>query len=193
MENIAKSECGRVHGPNWLKWVGHLKGKANIRGLELGTFQGDSAQWFLDNIFTDPSSGYTCVDIFTGSVEHAIAQIDCTSNEAITREKLKNYRNVQIFKMYSNLYFASTFYTDQFDFIYIDAAHDAMNVLRDAVLSFEALKPGGTIVFDDYTWRVMPREIDNPRIAIDAFAACYADSIEFLGKGSQYAIRKLNK
>jgi hypothetical protein len=68
-----------------------------------------------------------------------------------------------------------------------------MNVLRDAVLSFEILKPGGIMVFDDYSWRVMPRDIDCPKIAIDAFVACYADHLEFLGKGSQYAIRKLNK
>lgn len=191
MENIAKSECGRVHGPNWLKWVGHLKGKSNIAGLELGTFQGDSAQWFLDNIFTDPTSKYICVDPFTGSIEHSIAGIDCTKNEAITREKLKQYSNVVIHTEYSNqLLWGSNL---QLDFVYIDAAHDAMNVLRDAVLSFEILRPGGVIVFDDYSWRVMPRDIDCPRIAIDVFATCYADHIEFLGKGSQYAIRKLNK
>lgn len=191
MENIAKSECGRVHGPNWLKWTGYLKSKPNITGLELGTFQGDSAQWFLDNIFTDATSQYICVDPFTGSIEHSIAAIDCTQNEAITREKLKQYQNVVILKEYSNQVLLSN--DTKLDFVYVDAAHDAMNVLRDAVLAFERLKPGGVIVFDDYSWRVMPREVDCPRIAVDAFAACYADHIEFLGKGSQYAIRKLNK
>ena len=191
MENIAKSECGRVHGPNWLKWVGHLRGKSNIDGIELGTFQGDSAQWFLDNIFTDPTSKYLCVDPFTGSVEHSIAGIDCTKNEAITREKLKIYPNATIYKGYS--YEALWGQDNLVDFVYVDAAHDAMNVLRDAVMSFQVLKPNGVMIFDDYSWRVMPRDIDCPRLAIDAFAACYADHIEFLGKGSQYAIRKVNK
>lgn len=191
MDNIAKSECGRVHGPNWLKWAGHLQGKANVRGLELGTFKGDSAQWFLDNIFTDPSSQYYCVDTFEGSIEHKVAEIDCTANEKITREKLAGYSNVFINKAYSNDFLVNA--AIDFDFIYVDAAHDAMNVLRDAVLSFEILKPGGIMVFDDYSWRVMPRDIDCPKMAVDAFVACYADHIAFLGKGSQYAIRKLNK
>lgn len=176
------------HADNWLNWLGYLKGKPNVSGLELGTFQGASAEWALSNIFTDPTSHYTCVDTFEGSIEHHINGIDCSKNEAITREKLAKFDNVSIFKSYSNIFLKDC--QDKFDFIYIDAAHDALNVMRDAVLSFELLKPNGTIIFDDYAWKEMPKEIERPKMAIDAFIACYATEITFLGKGWQAAIRK---
>lgn len=190
MENIAKSECGRVHGPNWLKWTGHLKNKPGVIGLEVGTFKGDSAQWFLDNIFTNATSQYVCVDTFEGSIEHKIGGIDCSENEKITREKLSSYDNVTIHREYSNKFMGVT--EMMFDFIYVDAAHDSMNVMRDAVLGFEILKPGGVMVFDDYTWNVMPRPIDCPRMGVDAFVSCYAEHLRVLGRGYQFAIQKLN-
>lgn len=177
-----------AHGPNWLIWAGHLRSNPSARGLELGTFQGASAEWALQNLFVGPASHYTCVDTFEGSVEHHLNGIDCTSNEKIAREKLSVFNNVTIWKGYSNKFLATT--QDAYDFIYIDAAHDAMNVMRDAVLSFEVLKSGGVIVFDDYTWREMPRPIDCPKMAVDAFLSCYADHLEVLGKGYQVAIRK---
>lgn len=183
-----------MHGPNWLKWTGHLKGQKDIVGIELGTFQGDSAQWFLDNIFTDPTAIYHCVDTFEGSVEHHIAGIDCRSNLDITREKLKDA--IAEKRCFINIGYSADQLVDirclgfSADFVYVDAAHDALNVLRDAVLSFELLKVGGVMVFDDYLWHVMPRDVDCPKMAIDAFVSCYADQIEVLGKGSQLALRR---
>ena len=194
LTNIARSECGRVHGPNWLKWAGHLAGKDQVIGLELGTFKGDSAEWFLDNIFTSPHSVYHCVDMFQGSVEHKQAGIDCTSNETITREKLARFGDkVKIHVGYSAAVMTNELAISEYpflDFVYVDAAHDAMNVLRDAVLAFQLLKPNGVMVFDDYNWRVMPRPIDCPKMAVDAFISCYGDHLTVLGVTSQYAIQK---
>ena len=61
----------------------------------------------------------------------------------------------------------------------------------DAVLGFELLKPGGVMIFDDYLWESMPRPIERPKIAVDAFLAAYADKLEVLQpRGWQIAIRK---
>ena len=55
------------------------------------------------------------------------------------------------------------------DLIYVDGSHHCDDVIVDAFKSFEMLKPGGVLIFDDYFWRHYPRAIDNPAGAINAF------------------------
>ena len=183
------------HGQNWSVWLSHLKGKPAV-GLELGSFRGASAEWALENIFTHPDSTYTCVDTFEGSDEHKVNGIDCSDNEKITRERLKKYEDrAWIVKGYSDSFLRTRDFektTESIDFVYVDAAHDSMNVLRDAVLAFDLLKKGGIMVFDDYTWTSMPDPIDRPKIAIDAFLSCYVKRIRVIDKGYQVAIKKIN-
>ena len=54
---------------NWDRVLAEFKGKANVHALEIGSFEGRSAIWFLDNILTDPTSTLTCVDVFTDEIE----------------------------------------------------------------------------------------------------------------------------
>lgn len=176
----------KAHGHNWREWLGHLK-DTPAQALELGTWMGESAEWALQNIFTHPDARYTCVDTFEGSAEHHLAGIDCSLIESDARERLAPFGNrVVITKAYSNKHG----WTGQYDFIYVDAAHDAMNVLRDAVLHFERLKVGGIMIFDDYEWKVYPDEIDRPKLAVDAFLSCYARKMEIIGLGWQMALKK---
>lgn len=39
---------------------------------------------------------------------------------------------------------------DEYDFIYIDAAHDYEHVMMDIIHTWKALKSGGVMAFDDY-------------------------------------------
>lgn len=41
---------------------------------------------------------------------------------------------------------------NKFDFIYVDGLHLSQDVLYDALLSFDLLKVGGILIFDDYLW-----------------------------------------
>ena len=50
--------------PLWNAHVGAFRGKPDVHFLEVGTFEGRTALWFLDNILTHPSSSMTCVDFF---------------------------------------------------------------------------------------------------------------------------------
>lgn len=188
------SESEKAHGENWRAWLGHLK-DTTARGLELGTFMGESAEWMLTNIFTHPKSQYVCVDTFGGSVEHHVAGIDCSTLEADTIERLAPFGSrVEILRGFSHDALAVLRSMDrEFEFVYVDAAHDSMNVLRDAVFAFDVLVPGGVMIFDDYTWKVFPHDVDCPRLAIDSFVACYARQIEVIGMGAQLAIRKLHE
>ena len=184
------NEHTAAHGKNWTKWLGHLIGKTHVSGLELGTWKGDSAEWMLTHIFTGFANNYECVDTFEGSEEHALAGIDCSALEQETREKLRKFSPfVKIHKTTSDAFLRSC--PRLFDFIYVDAAHDSMNVLRDSVLAFDLLKPNGTMIFDDYQWTVMPNPLDCPKIGVDAFVSAYAKQIEVIGMGWQLAVRKV--
>lgn len=185
-------EHEKAHGANWRKWLGHLKDTPAC-GLELGTWKGESAEWMLNSIFTHEMSEYYCIDTFAGSEEHHLAGIDCSKLEEETRARLAPYQNrVVIFKgeSHQSLHEMCVIRELKLDFVYIDAAHDAMNVLRDAVLAFDILKVGGILVFDDLTWTVMPNAIDCPRMAIEALVACYAKQVEVIGMGSQLALKR---
>tara|TARA_B100000579_G_C22490351_1_gene692134 strand:- start:51 stop:686 length:636 start_codon:yes stop_codon:yes gene_type:complete len=82
-----------------------------------------------------------------------------------------------------------------FDFIYIDGSHMATDVITDAVLSFELLRIGGVIGFDDYLWKLQGSNsiVTNPKFAIDSFTNIFTSRIEILrGPNHQLYIRKIN-
>jgi predicted O-methyltransferase YrrM len=187
-EGNFSSEVGKAHGDNWLKWLGHLKDTPAV-GLELGTWKGESAEWMVENIFTHPRSRYFCVDTFEGSDEHRLAGIDCSGIEAEARTRLAKFENVTIHRNRSDRFLRDCF--GRPDFIYVDAAHNAMDVLRDSVLAFDLLKPGGIFLWDDYEWKVYPDPVDCPKLAIDSFLACYARRLEVIGLGWQMCVRKI--
>lgn len=181
------------HAANWRTWLGHLKDKPGVVGIELGSWKGESAEWFCRNIVTTRDSTLLCVDTFKGSAEHAAAGVDCSVLEAACRQRLIDFAQAEIVKMASDLFLRGSFGngTPYVDFVYIDAAHDAMNVLRDSVLAFDLLKVGGVMIWDDYFWEVMEAPVDRPKLAIDAFLLCYARRLEVIGLGGQVAVRKV--
>lgn len=186
------SEVGKAHGPNWSEWLGHLAGKHGASGLELGTWRGESAEWMLENIFTGTGAHYWCVDTFKGSEEHALAGIDCSQIETKTRARLERFGNrAQIFRSTSNRALRGFLRYQLFDFVYVDAAHDAMNVMRDSVLAWDMLQVGGVMIWDDFEWTGMADELDRPKMAIDAFLASYSRQLEVIGMGWQVAARKV--
>lgn len=190
MENhIAHTETGRVHGPNWLKWLAPFAGKPNVAGLEVGTFEGNSAEWMLDNIFTDPSSRYHCIDPFTGSIEHKVANINTANLEQSARARLSRFPNVEIHVGFSQHVLRDL--KAKVVCTYIDGDHTARATLRDAVLSFDLLEVGGIMIFDDLSWAVFPNELDRPKLGIECFLKAYARQITVIqAHGAQAVIRK---
>jgi predicted O-methyltransferase YrrM len=67
-----------------------------------------------------------------------------------------------------------------FDLIYVDASHYAVDVLTDAVLSFKLLKAGGILIFDDYLWAGDENIIYYPKIAIDSFTNIFSKHIKLI-------------
>jgi predicted O-methyltransferase YrrM len=177
--------------PIWTHYLKELKDKPNLRFLEIGSFQGRSTVWLLENILTDDTSAITCIDTFEGSIEHAIHfQNDIKNLFDIFSHNMSKFKNkVNIIKDKSQV--ALKQINEQYDFIYIDGDHKASSVIEDAILSFSLLKNGGIMIFDDYLWFGMKKFIDNPKPAIDAFLEMYADKITVMYKGYQVIIEKI--
>lgn len=176
---------------NWTHFLQDLKDKPNLRFLEIGSYQGRSTVWLLENILTHDTSTITCIDTFEGSAEHLKDyQYDLQTLFKVFCHNIYNFKNkVNIVKNKSQIVLKQI--NEQFDFIYIDGDHTASSVIEDAILSFSLLKKGGIMIFDDYEWSCNKTPIDDPKPAIDAFLLIYADKIKVLFKNNQVIIEKI--
>jgi predicted O-methyltransferase YrrM len=173
---------------NWGALFAEFKGHA-VAGLEVGTFEGKGAAWFLDTILTHPESRLTCIDTFEGSMEHSEQEKNALYNRCASN--LSPYPNVTIVKGSSHDVLRTM--TDRFHFIYIDGDHRAKSVLEDAVLAFRLLHYGGLMMFDDYLWQDprWPSPVDAPKLGIDAFLGVYSGRYSVIYTGGQVVIRKI--
>jgi hypothetical protein len=97
-------------------------------------------------------------------------------NVSVARGKTPHPANIHKIKKYSNHGLPDLMASGKygfFDLIYIDGSHQAPDVLTDAVMSFQLLRVGGVMIFDDYLWSMdKPGSQDvlkMPKPAIDAF------------------------
>jgi predicted O-methyltransferase YrrM len=113
------------------------------RFLEVGSFEGMSAIWMLENILTNENSKLFCIDAWAEWTGDAFIRFVENINKTGVRNK------VDIIKGDSSKYL-STFPDNYFDFIYIDGDHNERAVIQDAISAFRTLKEGGIMAFDDY-------------------------------------------
>jgi predicted O-methyltransferase YrrM len=165
----------------WRRALASIAGRPGVRLLEIGSFEGRSAVWFLENVLTDESSRLVCVDLFTPVLEarfdHNIRLVD-------------RHQQVRKLKGRSGDILPNLEPTS-FDAIYIDGGHDAGTVLLDGMLSWRLLKPGGILIFDDYLWETERPPAKRPQLAIDVFRDTMAESLEVLHEEYQVIVRKL--
>jgi predicted O-methyltransferase YrrM len=88
-----------------------------------------------------------------------------------------------------------SFPDEYFNWMYIDAAHDYEGVRRDIEAGARALKPGGLMIFNDYTnWSVVELESYGVTRAVNEFCVTHRWSVSFLALHSlgyyDIAIRK---
>jgi len=177
--------------PDWKKYTESLTGMPDLKFLEVGSFEGRSTVWMLENILTHPSSKILCVDTFGGSMEHERMSIDTTTIEDTFWHNIrltKAEEKVQVIKGTSQVVLR-TLPFNTFDLAYIDGSHVATDVLSDAVLTLPLMKHGGIMVFDDYYWDDEPDPLNRPKMAIDAFLRVNKGLYETIKKYEQVAIK----
>ena len=163
----------------WARYLGPWKGRPNVRGLEIGSFEGRSAVWFTQNILTHPSSSLTCIDPFS---ERLHLFFDHNIRVTGVQDRIHKITGL------SQDVLRALPVEEEFDFIYIDGCHLARCTLTDLVLSWALLKWGGLLLIDDYTWA--GPALHRPAIAVDAFIQIYSPLIQVVHKGHQVILRK---
>jgi predicted O-methyltransferase YrrM len=166
-----------------------FKDKKNLKFLQIGVFTGNCSAWLLKNILTDPSSLLVDIDPWCGNLPHE-SVYDWADIQAAYKEQIEPYgKKVQAHKAFSGDWLKDNREV-KYDFIYIDGDHLPESVTLDADLSWDLLKSGGIMAFDDYEWDHPDGTDKNPKPAIDAWLAKHKDDIEIIRKGWQVWIRK---
>ena len=163
-----------------------------IHILEIGSFEGRSTVWFVENMLRYSDSKITCVDTFSGSTEHFREKIDISKLEDVFDHNIQvtgKSKQVKKLKGYSQELLRDL-PLNSYEVIYIDGSHKGSDVLEDTILSFRLLKKGGIMLFDDYKWPGELAEIEKPKIAIDAFLTIFEGQYELLHKKNQVHIKK---
>lgn len=175
------------------RWEKHFKKlrKLPIQALEIGSFEGRSAVWALENIFVHPDATITCVDDFSLK-EFAGKKYYPGVIKRHFLENTKPYgKRVKLVESSSREALKDRALLEKkFDFIYIDANRHAKHVMEDAVLAFPLLNVGGHIVFDDYTIS-KTHDYTCPKKGIDAFLDLYNDEIKVIETKWQVIARKV--
>jgi predicted O-methyltransferase YrrM len=181
--------------PVWTQLIPLLPREPGKRDfLEIGSFEGRSAVWIMENMMSEHDS-LMCVDTWEGGEEHDNGEMGGAwerfcHNTALAFERAPN-RYYNHFKGESLLYLAQAINEGpEFDFIYIDGSHVAKDVLTDACMAWTLLRPQGIMVFDDYLWGKPRNILHRPKMAIDAFVNLFAEEIDVIHAGYQFIIRK---
>jgi predicted O-methyltransferase YrrM len=172
--------------PHWRRILEPYRGQPGVRALEIGSFEGRSTVWLLENILTHETAQIDCIDTFEGSVEHMGMGLDLRGllgrfldNIEPYKEKVRWIRGQSQWVLRADRWTLGRFAPGEYDFIYVDGSHKAADVLEDAVLSFRLLKVGGLMIFDDYIWNGGgPTEFDNPKRGIEAFYIAYGNQLK---------------
>ena len=181
------------HKTIWRRILNERKPK---RLLEVGSYEGMSTVFLIQELSKSHSIELHCIDNWEGGIEHKNIKTNMQeieerfiNNMKLASKGCRHRPNIKIHKGTSSHEMPKLITAglrEYFDFIYIDGSHQAPDVLLDAVLAFELLKIGGIMIFDDYLWNE-PRPggkdpLRCPKIAIDAFTSIYGNKVKIMSE-----------
>jgi predicted O-methyltransferase YrrM len=130
--------------PSWTTYVvPALAGRESVHWLEVGSYEGRSALWALDNILTGRGSTITCVDKWEGLWGQKCAEeknFDTNVASRVNVVKLQGLSKEVLPRLPAG----------HFHGAYIDGSHEEAEVYRDAAQVLPLLRPGAFLIFDDY-------------------------------------------
>ena len=161
--------------PSWEKHLFEFKDKADLRFLEIGSYEGRSTLWLLNNILTNKTSRITCIDIFE----------DAAHQNTWSKELYDKYNMSEVL---CNFKKNTKSYQDKID-LHIGYSQKILRTF-DPHPMFPTLKDGAILIFDDYAWKMFDNPLRHPGIGVDAFLAVYKDRYDLLEKDQQVILRK---
>lgn len=194
--NAPQASGGYQFSADWFSgresyWHAILTQLKPTKLLEIGSYEGRSTVFLIEQCAQIVPAEIVCIDSWQGGVEHDInemAEVEQRFDANVALAQKHDGHPVKVNKIKSLSYPAlirlSTNHRGTFDFIYVDGSHQAPDVLADAVLSFELLRRGGIMIFDDYLWSMEPfgqqDPLNMPKPAIDAFINIYQRKLRVL-------------
>ncbi len=169
--------------PVWDNLFKSLKNQEDLKYLEVGVFEGRSLIWMLQNIFNHSSSNAVAIDTF----------FECP------REKLvENLRRAKVLERIDLVEGNSRdalkkMEPAQFDLIYIDADHRARGAMADLILSWDLLRIGGYLIFDDYNIHSSINPVEaSVMIGADCFLTAFQNELRlvFHDQVRQFIVQK---
>jgi predicted O-methyltransferase YrrM len=171
------------HAANWTAWLAHLAGQAGVAALEIGSHEGRSAIWLLEHVLTDPWSSLVCVDPWLRP--EVRQRFDRNLIESGCRHKVRAITGQS--RLLPTWIDAGTL-----DLVYVDGSHEGRNVLQDGLNAIDLLRPGGTLILDDYRYQGNPDWPQHhlPGPAIDALLQLCDWQLDVIHVGYQVCARR---
>jgi predicted O-methyltransferase YrrM len=182
--------------------------------LEIGSFEGKSTVWFIENLLKNENSTITCIDPWMNFYQNSNSfesynpstktqsgvdyLIDDIKGKFLYNINETGYPTKVIVRQGMS-YLELPKLIDQnklYDVIFIDGNHTSPFVLTDAVLCWYLLKPNGIMIFDDYLWtfkngKTLTPKTLTPKLAIDSFVEIFSDYSSVILDGYRKAIKKI--
>jgi hypothetical protein len=159
--------------------IPHFVSLPNIHWLEIGSYEGRSALWTLENVLTGPRSDIICVDSF-GLPGLKIPEYEKTFDSNVSGIdrllKLKGFSS-EILPILP---------AERFLGIYVDGSHEEPHVRKDIREAWRLARPGAILIFDDYPHPDWP----GVKIATDELLQQQQGQYKLLHKAWQVIIRK---
>ncbi|KAK1223091.1 hypothetical protein PQX77_014019 [Marasmius sp. AFHP31] len=179
----------------WSPFITQLRTNIDhpARALEIGSWEGRSAVYLLENLCNTPDSMLVCIDHFdlhrTAAGRERYEKIQ--RNLSIPGYPFRVVDEFSVPGLYQLLKEEIEKETGGFDFVYIDGSHEADDTFLDAELAWRLTRTDAIVIFDDYEWSTEdPESIHHPKRGIDGFLSLHLGEYEVLHRGYQVIIRK---
>jgi len=171
----------------FVKFCPGLKGKQNLRFLEIGVFEGQGTRFFFEKLLGTTGT-LVGIDPFIEYSKSTVAKIQGFDHlmNGSTEERFRSNTAEFASRMTIHKGLSQNVLpglpSDSFDLSFVDGDHSRDAVAFDALHSMRLVKRGGYIVFDDYGWGYKDRPETCPKPAIDKFLMQYSKQINVLFK-----------
>lgn len=181
---------------NFERYLLPLAGRDDVQYLEIGTFEGRSLCWVLENVLGGVGSMAISIDPYLATRKRGREEIDRAKALALANVmpwvdsgkcRLKCEPSGAVLSWMLSL----NWLIPMFDAVYIDGEHAGYAPLQDAVMAFPLLKVGGYLAFDDADRRPVWR--NNVIGCADAFEKAYVGCVERLEASGQRWFRKIRE
>lgn len=164
--------------PDWQKYLKPLMGQPGLNALEVGSFEGRSTCWLLDQVLTAADSQITCIDHY----------FQTRFNLNIDRTGVKT----KVIKHQGHpLDLLPMLTAGAYDLIHLDAGSLIEQVQQHIVFCWTCLKPGGMLVIDDYQLQTTHPTQFNLKSAIDQALSTVQPETKIVHQAYQLIVRKI--